>query len=73
MLRTVAYLEPATYSKLWQKSVMKCFVETLARIIYANYNYRRDISFLMLSTLWNEYHDFFNAGLIFTPEVFILM
>ena len=51
MLRTLAYLEPETYSKPWQKSAMKRFVELLATIIYENYNYRRDISFLIFSTL----------------------
>ena len=60
MLRTLAYLEPETYSKAWQKSAMKRFVESLATINYANYNYRRDINFLMFSTSWNEYDDFFN-------------
>ena len=52
---------------------MKGSVELMVTIIYANYNYQRDISLLMFSTLWNEYHEFFHVGRIFTPEVYILM
>ena len=39
-----------------------------AIIIFTSHNYFRNISFL--SPLFHKY-DFFNAGLIFIPEVFI--
>ena len=71
MLRTLAHLEPEAYSKPWQRPIMKRFVKK------ANgYNYLRKLQLssryqlLTCSTLGNEYHDFFNAGLIFTPEMY---
>ena len=44
----------------------------MAIIIFENFDYCCNISFFTFSPLWNKYHDSFNTGLTYKPEVFVL-
>ena len=66
LFRTLGYSEPEAYSEPSQISTMEHFEKQLTAIfIFGSYNYFSNISFSR-----NKY-DFFNSGLIFTPEVLI--
>ena len=67
----MGYSEPKAYSEACQTSTMEHFEKQLTPIIiFASYNYFRNISFPCL--LVHEINMiFFDAGLIFIPEVFI--
>ena len=60
------YVVPEAYSEHCQK------YQLMTKIIYANYSYKLNISFSHSLLYETNIMDFFNTGLIFTPEVFIL-
>ena len=66
MFRTLTCWEPEAYSKLSQTSTTKHFAK-----IVNSYKYFHNIGFTP-SLLYEKDMTFFNAGLIFTPEVYIL-
>ena len=71
LFRVLGYSEPEAYSKSSQTSTVELFGKQLTTIIiFASYNYFHNFSFSC--PLVHEINMIFNAGLIFTPEVFIL-
>ena len=67
IFRTLARWEPKAYSEPCQTSLMECFAK-----IVNNYNYFCNIIF-SFSLLYDiNIMKFYNSGLIFTPEVYIL-
>ena len=60
------YVIPEAYSEHCQR------YQLMTKIIYANYSCYLNISFSRSLLYEMNIMDFFNTGLIFTPEVFIL-
>ena len=67
IFRTLTHSKPEAYSKPSQTSTMEHFAK-----IVNSYNYFCNISFSRSLLYEINIINFFNAGLIFTPEVFIL-
>ena len=65
--RTMVYSEPEAYSELCQT----CKIERFAKIINFN-NCLRNLSFSRSLLYETNTMNYFNTGLIFTPEVLIL-
>ena len=76
VFRILGYSEPwdiqnRRHTQNLFKRIERFKVQLKAIIIFTSYNYFRNIYHLFISSSSLNKYDFFNAGLIFTPEVFI--